>query len=44
MNIIRVICLLFIYCSLVYGKCDFRTDVHTKDLIDKINKWNITQK
>ncbi len=44
MVIMRVIFLLIVYCSLVYGDCQFHGDPHTKDLDDKMKKWGIYQK
>jgi len=41
MSVIRIVCLLIIYCSLVNGQCVFHTDEHT--IQDKMKNWNVYQ-
>ncbi|CAF2414782.1 unnamed protein product [Rotaria sp. Silwood2] len=39
MVVIRRIFFFIVYCSLVYGECQFYKDEHTKDIYEKMKKW-----
>jgi hypothetical protein len=40
----RVVFILIVYCSLVYGECQFHTDKHTENIEKDMKKWKIYQK
>jgi hypothetical protein len=41
---IRIVFLLIVYCSLVYGDCKFHDDPHTKNIEENMKKWGVYQK